>query len=349
MPRRLIRIFAWNLAATAVIAILNVPGSDGVAAFGWRVLIGFVYSNWIGTLVGLAFELTPLSLAIERRRFPFNWLLLLGVLAALAALGCALAVATLVAAGVYSYEVAAQVLRGSVFSALAITFVFGISGFVFGRINSQLERKAAAEERARQLAVEARLSSLESRIHPHFLFNTLNSIAALIREDPLRAERTVEQLAALLRFSLDSGDRRAVPLEREVRVVEQYLEIERVRFGERLRFEIDVPARLGAVEVPPLSLQTLVENAVKHAVSPSREGAAIRVVARETAGRVELEVVDDGPGFDGEIVAGHGLDNLRQRLESLYGDDASLRVDARPGRVSVAVELPARLAAVAAS
>ena len=143
-------------------------------------------------------------------------------------------------------------------------------------VKRELRTRQLEEERARQLATQARLSSLESRIHPHFLFNTLNSISALIREDPRKAERTVERLAALLRYSLDNNSRGLVPLRQELHVVEDYLEIEKTRFGDRLRFTVDVPPDLADMDVPPLALQTLVENSIKHAVAPNRQGGRDR-------------------------------------------------------------------------
>src|SRR5205814_9509341 len=125
----------------------------------------------------------------------------------------------------------------------------------------------------------AQLTSLESRVQPHFLFNTLNSISALIREDPRAAERMVERLAALLRDSLEMNRTRLVPLSRELRIVQDYLEIEKTRYGDRLRYSIDVAADLDDPEVPPFCLQPLVENRVKHVVSHRRVGAERMVSA----------------------------------------------------------------------
>src|SRR5579875_878727 len=174
----------------------------------------------------------------------------------------------------------------------------------------QLKTKELERERALKLATEARLSSLESRIHPHFLFNTINSVSSLIPEDPQRAERVLAQMASLLRFSLDSAQLGLVPLEREMKVVEDYLEIERVRFGSRLRYKVDIPADLQACPVPPLSIQTLVENSVKYAVSARREGALVTISALLIKQRLALEVRDDGLGFpDLALPAGHGLSN----------------------------------------
>jgi len=207
----------------------------------------------------------------------------------------------------------------------------------------ELRTRQLEDERARQLVTQARLSSLESRIHPHFLFNTLNSISALIREDPRKAERTVERLAALLRYSLDNNAGGLVPLRQELHVVEDYLEIEKTRFGDRLRFTLDVPPDLAELDVPPLALQTLVENSIKHAVAPNRYGGEIGVTARLLAGSLVVEVTDDGPGFERACLQqGHGLENLQERLTALFDGEGCLEIARRGGRTVVGVAIPQR-------
>jgi len=207
----------------------------------------------------------------------------------------------------------------------------GIGALSYGVLRNQLETTTLEQERAQKLAVEAQLASLESHVRPHFLFNTLNTISSLIPEDPKRAETLVGKLAAVLRLSLDSNQTRMASLERELKIVGDYLEIERARYGERLRFRIDVPPELGPVQVPALSLQTLVENSVKHAVGSRFEGAEIRVAAFEREGSVFVEVSDDGPGFTQQaILPGHGLANLQQRLVTMLGPDAKLEIRSGP-------------------
>jgi LytS/YehU family sensor histidine kinase len=184
---------------------------------------------------------------------------------------------------------------------------------------------------------QARLSSLESRLHPHFLFNTLNSILALIPENPVAAERMTERLAALLRFALDSNDRRTVSLEQELKIATDYLEIEKTRFGPRLNYSVDVPQHLMRTEVPPFSLQTLVENSVKHG------GGEIRISALNDNGRLILSVWDSGPGFpkDETVPPGHGLSNLRSRLAVLWGSGATLEFHREDSGTTVRISLPA--------
>ena len=223
---------------------------------------------------------------------------------------------------------------------MTVTFFEGLS-YSLQEARISLRTKELEEERARKLASEARLSSLESRIHPHFLFNTLNSISALIREDPARAERTVERLAALLRYSLDTSRHPLVPLWHEMRVVLDYLEIEKTRFAGRLRYTLEVPAELEDLEVPPMAVQTLVENSIKHAVSASREGGEVRVTARLDGGLLVLEVTDDGPGFDlRSLQEGHGLENLQERLTALFEGAGRLELSRRDGRMTVSVAVP---------
>jgi len=234
--------------------------------------------------------------------------------------------------------------------AIFLTILIGAAVTVFetlshrlSAVTEELQTRQLAEERARQLATEARLSSLESRIHPHFLFNTLNSISALIREDPRAAERTVERLASLLRYSLDANARGLVPLRQETHIVQDYLEIEKTRFGDRLRYSVETPDALADLDVPPLSVQTLVENSIKHAVAVSRQGGEVRFAARLDAGRLVLEVSDDGPGFDAApLRRGHGLENLQERLAALFDGDGRLEIARRDGRTVASVILPPR-------
>jgi two-component system sensor histidine kinase AlgZ len=229
-----------------------------------------------------------------------------------------------------------------------ITFTFtlvnwGISTLQerLAQANAELHQRQIAEERERKIAAEARFASLESRVHPHFLFNTLNSISALVREDPAQAERTIERLATLLRFSLDSERDGVVTLREELLVVRDYLEIEKVRFGDRLRYRIEVDEAAESQQVPALSVQTLVENSVKYAVGALREGAEIAISARLTHGRLRVEVHDDGPGFEptSSMKPGHGLDLLERRLASLFGSSASLEMTARDGHTLIAMSL----------
>jgi LytS/YehU family sensor histidine kinase len=232
--------------------------------------------------------------------------------------------------------------------SVPLALVFGLGAMthamLLARVQAMelaLREKQIGEERSQKLAAEARLRSLESWIHPHFLFNTLNSISALIALDPPRAEQTVGRLATLLRASLDSSGNPLIPLHQEMAIVESYLDIERARLGDNLRTRIEMPVDLRETMVPPMSVQSLVENAVKHGITPLSEGGELVVRARADAESVCIEVGDSGPGFDlADLCAGHGLDKLVQRLDALFGDRARLNVARRDAYSVVEMFLP---------
>jgi sensor histidine kinase YesM len=233
--------------------------------------------------------------------------------------------------------------------SIVITMVVGLSITYFetlrGRLQTatlELRTRQVEQERANKLLAEARLSSLESRIHPHFLFNTLNSIASLIPSDPKRAEETVSKLASLLRFSLNANHDSLVPLSQELKIVRDYLEIEATRFGQRLQYEVRVPEALANLKVPPLALQTLVENSVKHVVAQRNQAFSVKVDGSQHDGRLEITVTDDGPGFSlADISPDHGLGNLVGRLELLFGDAAHLNVQRVVDKTVVSITIPA--------
>ena len=232
--------------------------------------------------------------------------------------------------------------------SMPLVLVFGLGAVVHASLreriqagDKKLKEKELAEEKARKLAAEARLQSLESRIQPHFLFNTLNSISALIAEDPLRAEETVGRLAALLRASLDTSNQPLISLSQELALVESYVDIQKVRFGDKLRGSVQVVTELQDAKVPPMSIQALVDNAVKHGITPLNGGGEFMVTAVAENGRLHIEVQDSGRGFDLTAVRpGHGLDNLVERLDALFGSKAHLKAFRREGRSIVEMVLP---------
>lgn len=348
--RPLVRDAVWVLAVSAAVAVVLILLFPAYSKTPSRIISSFIIGVIYGTCAGglMVMFFTRFGGRISRQRFPLDWILMIGALVGLSALGCLLAGGILVAAGLFERQnYWATFLRDMRFSWV-IAIIIGVGISLYERLREKLKaatvelrEKELAAERARKLALEARLSSLESRIHPHFLFNTLNSISSLIQEDPQRAERLVEQLAALLRFSLDSNQRSTVALKQEIKITRDYLEIEKARIGDRLRYSIDIPLELELIEVPPLAIQTLVENSLKYGVSPRREGGEVSITARIAMGRVLVEVSDDGPGFArGAIISGHGLDNLQSRLAALFDNAAALDIAMREGRTVVSISLP---------
>jgi hypothetical protein len=348
--RGLARFLLLVLLASA--GVLLFFGTTGGASWQPRaVLVNLGAAALFSVLIA-----GPLQLILPRvgpalsARFgaPLNWVFMIAIMMATALAGSAVAIVALIELGLVPAGAFLSFFAGAARISLAITLTFGIGISTYERMRKRadaadlaLRVKERDEAEARRAAAEARLASLESRVQPHFLFNTLNSIAALIPEAPSDAERMTARLATLLRASLDSADTPLLPLAREAAIVRTYLEIERVRFGDRLRFTIDIPADIETVTVPRFALQTLVENSVKFAVAPRRDGGSIHITATASDASLVLTVDDDGPGFALEAAPPHhGLALLRERLALSYDAGASLSVQRLDGRTRVLLTLP---------
>jgi len=344
---RIVRILATSTFAAAIYALLL--GS----VVGWPSMltcfaISFIYASVICTAAN--FVMPTVAARLSSGTSAVYWLGLAGTLLALTLIGSVIAGALTASLGLFGSGSTWASQRTGMRIALVLSMTVGMGIAVYesmrGRLDATRERLRAREleiERAQRLAADARLASLESRLHPHFLFNALAAIAGQVRESPDRAERLLVEFADLLRASLDATKRHTVPLGDEVTVVQSYLEIEHARLGERLRWKIDVPDDLRAWPVPPLALHTLVQNSVKHVAAARPAGAEIRVDARRTGERLALSVWDDGQGFDlDEAPDGHGLETLRARLAVLFGPSATLHASRTEEGAAVTISLPAQ-------
>ena len=217
--------------------------------------------------------------------------------------------------------------------------------FVFFRQREESEaarRKAELDrERLGQQMDEARLQVLQAQIEPHFLFNTLANVRRLYQTDAAAAESMLDNLMRYLAVALPQMRAADSTLGREAALAESYLVIQRIRMGRRLAFEIDVPQSLREAAVPPMMLLTLVENAIKHGISPLPEGGSVRVSARVADRQLRLQVADSGQGFTKTSGGGTGLANTRARLVAMYGAAAHLRIEINsPRGVTAIIALP---------
>ena len=337
----------WINVAVALVVLIRVVGNQITSVRGllYELAYSLVFANLTGILAMLV--IGAIAVRLQARKIPLMPNMFACILVFVPA-GCLLAQTLLMAIGMLVprnfWTDYFNILRVS----MPLAAVFGFGALVHAMLRERLRvaeeklhEKEVAEQRAQKLATEARLSSLESRIHPHFLFNTLNSISSMITVNPARADQIVGRLAVLLRASLDSSNQPLIPLEQELAMVESYLDIEKARFGDKLRGSTNVPDNLRSARVPPMSVQALVENAVKHGITAQRGGGEILVAASDQDGNLKIEVRDTGPGFDlTAIPAGHGLDNLVERLDALFGDKARLNVFRRDGQSVVEMVLP---------
>ena len=204
-------------------------------------------------------------------------------------------------------------------------------------------------EEQKRLLLEARLDALQRQINPHFLFNTLNSVASLVRSQPELAREMTVKLANILRALLKDHDA-YVPLREELKFTDDYLDIEVVRFGaDKLKVEKQIDPRTLEVLVPSILLQPLIENSIKHGLEPRIHGGTVTLRSRLEGDHISIEVADDGVGMHNQPLsalqrtgAGIGMKNVQERLEVLYGNQARFNVTSNPGRGTlVSIELPA--------
>ena len=242
----------------------------------------------------------------------------------------------------------ARIWLGTSPIALAIALVYAgavaatlrVVGQAAGRLYAFGQRESARVAQAEAQLAVARLAALQAQMNPHFLFNALNTVAALIRTDPRRAETTIENLSEVLRTTLQRSQDVQGTLQDELDFVRAYLTVEGQRFGDRLVVEWRIDPTALLAPLPPLTIQPLVENALKHGIGHRREGGRIEIAAACEAGRLRVEVADNGDGLPTPRREGTGLGNLRQRLSVLYGTTASLSIDSNADGTCARVDLP---------
>ena len=205
------------------------------------------------------------------------------------------------------------------------------------RIQEEKIKRLTSEKKA----AEAHLKLLQAQIEPHFLFNTLSNVLSLLDTNPSRGKSMLVDFIQYLRASLSKIRQEKATLGQEMEMIQAYLSIFKVRMGDRLQYKIDLPKNMEAIAFPPMLIQPLVENAIKHGLEPKVEGGEIRISGIEKDGLIRLEVVDTGLGFQGERETGMGLSNIRERLVSLYGNRAGLILEEnQPRGLKATIEVP---------
>jgi two-component sensor histidine kinase len=235
-------------------------------------------------------------------------------------------------------------MRSPFFIGFRLPFYLGILSVAHAALYSRKARERERKSLELQTSLaKARLDALKTQLQPHFLFNALNAIASLVHENPDKADEMLVALSDLLRRTLDVSGDQELPLKGELELVERYLSIERVRFGKRLRVELNVQPETEKAMVPALMLQPLVENAIKHGLESRPEAGLVKIVVRREGDDVILSVADDGAGLAEPIKEGIGISNTKARLRELYGENAELNLKNCGGLV-VEVRIPFRSA-----
>jgi len=238
--------------------------------------------------------------------------------------------------------------RHSLFQLLFLGVMFGaIITYFFSSREQIAESKAQIqEEKIKRLtsekkAAEVNLKLLQAQIEPHFLFNTLSNVLSLLATDSEKGKSMLMDFVRYLRTSLSKIREDTTTLGQEIEMIRAYLKIFKVRMGDRLRYNIDIPISMANLPFPPMLIQPLVENAIKHGLEPKIKGGEILIAGEEKNGMIRIEVVDTGLGFRQEHHSGMGLSNIRERLESLYGDRSQLILEEnQPCGLKATIEVP---------
>jgi signal transduction histidine kinase len=319
----------------AIVAVFNTAIAGGLAlARSGGFADSLIYSQCIGLSILLFIDGTRRLLWGPRT--PPQ--------AAMLALSAAGIVAGFLAGSALGSLFAPSAFSGSLLGTVAVTVFAGIAGtwyFLNRERLATLRLKAEAVERG---AVEARLKLLQAQIEPHFLFNTLANLHTLIGSDPARAQKMLEHLNDYLRATLDAARRDSGTLGEEFALLRGYLEVLAIRMGPRLAFTLSLPEELSGFRIPPMLLQPLVENAVKHGLEPKIDGGRVDVSAEKVDGSVVVRISDTGLGLGSGATKGTGvgLSHVRERVAAAYGPKASLNIEKNPADgVTATVRIPA--------
>ena len=337
------RGWRWLLASatlnTVIALVLTLAGQGhglGLRALG----VNLLYSQCIGLAIWALIDLGRVWLTPDEAT---QWPRLFGIVPSgvvLGYLGGTLAADTLL--GKSSQGGLALLQSGQGLGLLLMSLaVGGVCTYYFmsqarlASVREEAARASARAEAAQRQAAESQLKLLQTQLEPHMLFNTLANLRVLVGLDPARAQAMLDHLIAYLRATLGASRVTRHPLRDEFDRLADYLALMAVRMGPRLTVSLDLPAELGAAQVPPLLLQPLVENSIRHGLEPKLDGGRITVQARQADGRLLLTVTDTGQGFqaagtlaDGRSAGGFGLTQVRERLHTCYGDQAAMEIGA---------------------
>jgi len=338
--RDLLYTFLWNslLAAIFIVAGLLFSPRAMNAATLWSV---FVIAQCVGYTIHFFFFLGGVA-GLDRRIHARGGVAVVlyymivstvGVVAGFAAAG------ELLDFSVQRYYTNPRMLGGIVLNSLVISSI--IAAIFFAREREAKAKAALATERLRfeqaeRQATLANLRALQAQVEPHFLFNTLANATSLVESDPARAKHMLEVFIRFLRASLASTRRNSTTLADEFALLSDFLEVLKVRMRERLAVRMDLPEELAGIEIPPMLLQPLVENAIRHGLEPKVAGGEVSIAARLDDGRLVLAVADTGVGFRASGSGGVGLENIRERLRLAHGEAGKLSIRESPDGGTVA-------------
>ena len=344
--------WACQIAGWTVLFVFNQIASIAVMPFHWRYLVTNAALSAAGLTLTHAlramsrargWEQLPMPQLLRRIAFPIVLcvagslvVFLGGYLLLEALLGKASSVVG--PAPRFHWKAGALLVTAANLTVIYVTWC----GIYYGVHFLRRQQRAETERWRLQAALSAaELAALKAQLNPHFLFNALNGLRALVLENPARAQDVITRLAAILRYSLQANERETVPLADELKMVDDYLELEAVRFEERLHVVRDIAPNVMEVAIPPMVVQTLVENAIKYGVSRDPQPSDVSITAQLDGDALEVKIGNSGSITPLNNGTGVGLRNAADRIHRLWGEAASLRLaEDRPGHVTATLRIP---------
>ena len=333
----------WQIAGVIVSTIMAISAGN-FHFFMHELIMCLTFTNFVGICT------SALVVAYEQKlKFVLNRLLLtiLGILIFIGVMYLGLRLGLSVGGqicGFDNYDVGRWHLAIIIvnFIILVATTIFAVLLLFYQRMATNLERKINENAKLTRLQLESRFALLQAKINPHFLFNTLNSMLDVLRRDPQQVEKMVLNLSDIYRKTLAVPERKFVSIDEEMELVREYLEIEKIRMGDRLNYQFAIEEKLLRTPIPPMMLQILVENAVKHGLTPQKSGGNITVKVALDGDKIHVGVEDTGVGINQDRVdTGYGLTCIKQQLKLLYDSAAAMRISLLPqGGTHVMIEIP---------
>ncbi len=340
----LIILLGWEIAGVVVALILSIPEPSFHQIFD-QIYICLIFTN--SAALFCAFLLFIYRKFIMGKNTSTYVIIPIVIISVTAIIAISLKLSVFCGSyfcGLDNYEVHLWHLLIITINIIFITSIsiICILYFIHLKLSSNLETKVKENEQLKRLQIESKLSILQSKVNPHFLFNTLNTMMGMVRNQPEKVEKIILNLSDIYRKVLSLPDNTLIKLEEELQLISEYLEIEKTRMGDRLNYKIIIDKHLNNIQIPPLILQILVENAIIHGISPKKDGGEINITIRSVDHFVNIEVKDDGTGIKQNYRgSGFGLYSIEQRLKLVYSGQAVFEIlPNEPVGTIVTIKLP---------
>jgi two-component system LytT family sensor kinase len=330
-----------QVAAVVITIILSVYGQGRLYVI---LILTFLFSNSIGLSTHMMFATADyfrfVPYSEEKKRFKLSSVLL--TLAGML-IGSEM---TMLIDNIFLGYMNIPFWSSTHLKILGVNFflasLIGLGGHTFVKTRKRLEQKILENQKIKHLRTQAQLLALQSKINPHFLFNTLNTMLSLVYKSPEKVETMILNLSDIYRKVLQLPENELITLKEETDLIREYLEIEKIRMGERLGFNISLEPELETIKIPPLLIEPIVENAVIHGISPRPQGGTVDIEIKRNANKIAIQILDNGTGFETHpSKTGFGLQSIRERLQLIYKDRADFKMNTpSTGGTCVILELP---------